>query len=75
MRVSMEWAKLRAMADEIFPFKYFDPVRQRWTQARYKATQGEIGARYAQWEITGPGWTPGPGGAAGHVQTPPPKRD
>jgi hypothetical protein len=27
-------------------------------QARYKATREEIAARYAKWEITGPGWTP-----------------
>ena len=43
---------------ELFPFRFFDPIRGRWIQARYKATPGEIAARYEKWEITGPGWTP-----------------
>jgi hypothetical protein len=46
------------MAPELFPFKFFDPIRARWITARYKATLGEIAARYERWEITGPGWTP-----------------
>jgi len=40
---------------ERFPFKYFDPIRQRWIQARYKATGKQIAARYEKWEVTGPG--------------------
>jgi hypothetical protein len=43
---------------EIFPFRFFDPLRGRWITARYKATREEIAARYERWEITGPGWTP-----------------
>jgi len=40
---------------ELFPFRYFDPIRERWIQARYKATREDIAARYDKWEITGPG--------------------
>jgi hypothetical protein len=59
---------------ELFPFRFFDPIRGRWIQARYKATREEIAARYEKWEITGPGWTPNPVGGsfvpfAGPVQT------
>lgn len=43
---------------ELFPFKFYDPLRRRWIQARYRATREEIAARYELWEITGPGWTP-----------------
>ena len=43
---------------ELFPFRFFDPIRRRWIRARYKATPEEIAARYEKWEITGPGWTP-----------------
>lgn len=46
------------MADELFPFKYWDPLRKRWVQARYKATKADMAARYEMWEITGPAWTP-----------------
>jgi hypothetical protein len=54
---------------ELFPFKFFDPLRGRWIQARYKATREEIAARYEKWEITGPGWTPSSvgSGSAGHL--------
>jgi hypothetical protein len=52
------------MAAELFPFKYFDSIRGRWIQARYKATPEEIAARHARWEITGPGWTPSPVGGS-----------
>jgi hypothetical protein len=52
------------MAPELFPFKFFDPIRKRWIVARYKATPGEIGARYEKWEIIGPGWTPSPAGGS-----------
>jgi hypothetical protein len=43
---------------ELFPFKFFDPIRKRWVPARYKATPEEIAARYEKWEIIGSGWTP-----------------
>jgi hypothetical protein len=46
------------MASELFPFKFFDSIRGRWIQARYKATPADIAARYEKWEITGPGRTP-----------------
>lgn len=39
---------------ELFAFHYRDPLTQRWTVARYKATCDEITARYADWEIIGP---------------------
>jgi hypothetical protein len=57
-----------ADAPEIFPFKFYDPIRQRWVQARYKATREVIAERYAKWEITGPGERPG---AAGEGFKPP----
>ncbi len=40
---------------EVFPFRYRDPHTGRWVKARYMATRDEIAARYAEWEITGPG--------------------
>jgi hypothetical protein len=46
------------VANEIFPFRFFDAIRGRWIQARYKASREDIAARYEKWEITGPGWTP-----------------
>lgn len=46
------------MLSELFPFKFYDPLRKRWIRARYKATREEIAARYDKWEITGPGWRP-----------------
>ena len=59
------------MAHELFPFKFFDPLRKRWIQARYKATREEIAARYEKWEITGPGWIPSEVGVGtcGHLAT------
>lgn len=39
---------------ELYPFKYFCPLKGRWVTARYKAHREEIAARYARWEITGP---------------------
>lgn len=63
------------MATELFPFRFFDPIRGRWIQARYRATPERIASTYEKWEITGPGWTPSPGGTAGHVATAPPKRE
>ena len=55
---------------KLYPFRYFDPVRKRWCQARYVATPEEIAARYQQWEITGPPEIRSTVGAgtAGHVQ-------
>lgn len=61
---------------ELFPFKYFDLVRQRWVKARYKASRVELAARYPQgFEITGPAEvrevsTPS-SLTAGHVQSSP----
>lgn len=54
---------------ELFPFRYFDPIRNRWITARYKATPEDIAARYEKWEITGPGWRPSSvgGGTCGHL--------
>ena len=40
----------------LYPFRYFDPIRNRWMKARYKARKDDIAARHAQWEVTGPGW-------------------
>ena len=39
----------------VFPFRYRDPRTGRWVKARYKAERTEIAARYAEWEIIGPG--------------------
>ena len=38
----------------LYPFRYYDDVRERWIRARYVAERHEIAARYEQWEITGP---------------------
>ena len=51
------------MAPELFPFKFFDPIRKRWIQARYKATREDIAEHYEKWQIIGPGWTPSPVGS------------
>jgi hypothetical protein len=39
----------------VYSFRYRDARTKRWVKARYKATADEIAARYAEWEITGPG--------------------
>ena len=39
----------------VFPFRYRDARTGRWVKARYKAERDEIAARYAEWEIIGPG--------------------
>jgi len=39
----------------VFPFRYKDARTGRWVKARYKAEPAEIAARYAKWEIVGPG--------------------
>ena len=38
----------------LYPFRYFDPLRNRWIKARYVATKEEIAARHEQCEIVGP---------------------
>jgi hypothetical protein len=38
----------------LYPFRFFDPVRKRWINARYVAERHEIAERYAEWEIIGP---------------------
>jgi len=40
---------------EVFPFRYRDARTGKWVKARYKAERDEIAARYAEWEIIGPG--------------------
>jgi len=40
---------------EVLPFRYRDARAGRWVKARYMATADEIAARYAEWEIIGPG--------------------
>jgi len=40
---------------ELFTFRYRDPRTGKWNRARYVATREENAARYAEWEITGPG--------------------
>jgi hypothetical protein len=42
------------MPIELLPFRYFDPLRKRWVQARYKARREVIAQTYERWEITGP---------------------
>jgi hypothetical protein len=39
----------------VYPFRYKDAGTGRWVNARYMAERSEIAARYAEWEITGPG--------------------
>lgn len=43
---------------ELYRFRYFDKVRGRWIDARYRAAKEEIAARYEKWEIVGEPWTP-----------------
>jgi hypothetical protein len=38
---------------ELFAFEFRDPMRRRWTRARYRATREEIAARYAEFRIIG----------------------
>jgi hypothetical protein len=54
------------VAVELFPFRYLDPMTGRWVKARYKATQDEIAARHAEWEITGPAEVRSPIGRSFH---------
>jgi hypothetical protein len=39
----------------VYAFRYRDPRTKRWILARYMATQVEIAAGYATWEIVGSG--------------------
>jgi hypothetical protein len=39
---------------ELYPFRFFDPIRRRWIRARYVAERHAIESSNAQWEITGP---------------------
>jgi hypothetical protein len=38
---------------ELYPFRYRDPLTDKWVRARYVAELHEI-ARYVEWEIVGP---------------------
>lgn len=42
----------RAMR-EFYSFRYFDPLRQRWIGARYRAEVDVIRDRYEKWELIG----------------------
>jgi hypothetical protein len=48
----------KSQRDPLYPFRFFDPIRKRWVDARYRATRADIAAHYEKWEITGPGWIP-----------------
>ena len=37
----------------LYRFRYFDPLCNKWTMARYLAEREEIAKRYAQYEIVG----------------------
>jgi len=39
----------------VYPFQYRDARTGRWVNACYQPTPEEIAARYAEWELTGPG--------------------
>jgi hypothetical protein len=43
---------------ELNRFRFFNPIRNRWIEARYRATKEEIAARYEKAEIFGEPWTP-----------------
>ena len=40
---------------EVYAFRYRDARTRKWVKARYKAAPDEIAARYAEWELIGPG--------------------
>ena len=48
----------------LYPFRFFDPVSDKWVRARYVAERREIAARYAKWEIVGEPEVRRPTGAA-----------
>ena len=39
----------------VYPLRYKDARIGKWVKARYMAGRKVIAARYAEWEITGPG--------------------
>ena len=53
---------------ELYRFKYWDALRKRWIEARYRAELHEIAMRYERFEIIGDPWTPPDvGGPASNV--------
>jgi hypothetical protein len=38
---------------ELFAFRFFDPIRNRWIVARHKLSKDELAARYERYEIIG----------------------
>jgi hypothetical protein len=46
--------------EELYPFRYKDPVTGKWVRARYRASLDNIAARYATWELTGAPSVPAP---------------
>jgi len=38
---------------ELFPFRFWDPLRQRWINARYLCTLDDLRRRYERFEIVG----------------------
>jgi hypothetical protein len=51
---------VRHMPDEpapyyVYSFRYRDPRAKKWVLARYMASEADIAASYAQWEIVGHG--------------------
>jgi len=39
---------------ELYRFRYFDPLRQRWLQARYVSEAPAIRCRYPEYELIDP---------------------
>jgi len=37
----------------LYPFRFRDPVSNKWVKARYVAERYEIARRYREWQITG----------------------
>ena len=38
---------------EVFSFRFFDAIRNRWIVARHKLSKEELAARYERYEIIG----------------------
>lgn len=36
-----------------YRFKHYDPLRRKWIDARYRATEEDIKARYEKYELVG----------------------
>jgi hypothetical protein len=51
-----------AVAVELFPFRYRDPLTGRWVKARYKATPEEIAICFAESTMGGIARPGSPGG-------------